>query len=166
MGSMPEWAWPFLVSHGVSTLSCIPYTSGNGNYTWGGCETKCTNPNTPMTMYYAANYTHVGSLLFPSKHVDEIMRALMQGPLDVTFIVYKDFYQYQPGQVYRHQSGAFDGLHSVKLIGWGQASDGTPYWTVQNSWGPSWGDNGYFKIVRGQDECMIESQVYMGWAKL
>ena len=31
------------------------------------------------------------------------------------------------------------------------------YWIVQNSWGPSWGDNGTFKILRGKDECGIET---------
>jgi len=32
-----------------------------------------------------------------------------------------------------------------------------PYWIVQNSWGASWGDNGTFKILRGKDECGIET---------
>ena len=31
------------------------------------------------------------------------------------------------------------------------------YWIVQNSWGASWGDSGTFKILRGKDECNIET---------
>ena len=31
-------------------------------------------------------------------------------------------------------------------IGWGSES-GTDYWIIENSWGSSWGDAGFFKIV-------------------
>ena len=33
------------------------------------------------------------------------------------------------------------------------------YWKIANSWNPYWGEKGYFRIVRGVDECGIESQV-------
>jgi hypothetical protein len=29
---------------------------------------------------------------------------------------------------------------------------------IANSWNADWGDNGYFRIIRGQDECGIESR--------
>lgn len=50
--------------------------------------------------------------------------------------------------------------HAVVCVGWGvDTTDGkeTPYWIMQNTWGSSWGDNGFFKIRRGTDECAIES---------
>jgi len=33
-------------------------------------------------------------------------------------------------------------------MGWG-VQDGTPYWLCANSWNSDWGDNGFFKILRG-----------------
>ena len=42
MGSMPEWAWPFLVKHGVATLNCMPYVSGNGSVP-RHCEKQCAD---------------------------------------------------------------------------------------------------------------------------
>ena len=85
----------------------------------------------------------------------------MTGPLDATFIVYADFDEYQPGEIYSHKSGSIVGLHSVKIVGWGE-KENVKYWTVQNSWGSNWGDHGFFKIVRGEDDCMFESQVFYG----
>lgn len=33
---------------------------------------------------------------------------------------------------------------------------------IANSWNSDWGDNGYFKILRGEDHLGIESQISAG----
>lgn len=35
---------------------------------------------------------------------------------------------------------------------------------VANSWGTQWGENGYFRIRRGVNECEIEDFVLGAWA--
>jgi hypothetical protein len=44
------------------------------------------------------------------------------------------------------------------LIGWGaDAETKKPYWIVRNSYGPKWGKNGDFMLVRGTNAFGVES---------
>jgi len=59
-------------------------------------------------------------------------------------MVFRDFMTYKSG-IYVYTSGEPLGGHAVKMIGYGR-ENGIDYWICANSWGPNWGDNGYFKI--------------------
>lgn len=107
-----------------------------------------------------------------------------------TMRVYHDFFSYQEG-IYKHTPLAGSdrtGYHSVRIVGWGEEySFGgmQKYWVhiqqqlffcnylltirfqkVANSWGSHWGENGYFRIVRGQNECEIETFVLATWPEI
>lgn len=58
----------------------------------------------------------------------------------------------------QHVTGSYEGGHAIRIVGWG-TEDGVAYWKVANSWNPYWGENGYFRILRGKNECGIEGQV-------
>jgi len=39
--------------------------------------------------------------------------------------------------------------HGVLLIGFGTDTDlNTDYWLLKNSWGPSWGESGFFRLQK------------------
>ncbi|KAF6777343.1 hypothetical protein AHF37_03285 [Paragonimus kellicotti] len=44
--------------------------------------------------------------------------------------------------------------HAGLTVGYGTEDD-VPYWIVKNSWGERWGENGYFRIYRGDGTCGI-----------
>ncbi|CAG9313979.1 unnamed protein product [Blepharisma stoltei] len=147
-GGYADLAWRFMKDTGVPTYSCVPYIAADGT-----CPTKCADGS--ALQFYKA--TSVNTYSGPSS----IQAAILAGgPVEVTFQVYKDFMSYSGG-IYKHTKGEFVGNHCVKIIGWGNQS-GTNYWIVANSWGTSWGLQGFFWIAFGQ--CGIDSQGVAGSA--
>jgi len=55
--------------------------------------------------------------------------------------------------------------HVVELVGWGTDKAGNAFWTIRNSWGTQWGNDGFMNIVRdsntgplGTGNNLLESQ--------
>ncbi|XP_063826419.1 cathepsin B-like [Ostrinia nubilalis] len=84
----------------------------------------------------------------------------MKGPVTTSFYLCEDFFNYKYG-VYKYTGGKVLGLHSIKLLGWGEER-GVAYWLAANSWNEYWGDKGFFKIIRGINHLGIESMAYAG----
>jgi cathepsin B len=77
-------------------------------------------------------------------------------------MVYEDFINWSGKGVYKWDGKSEKyGGHAVVIVGWGE-TETEKYWIVRNSWGNSWGDEGYFKILRGENHCEIEENVFTG----
>lgn len=162
-GGLTLNAYKFMTNSGVDTDACTPYTSGKTGRA-EKCTQQCTAPGEEFHLAYSTTaYSLAGKNR--NETIENIQRDIMEyGSVSISFIVYTDFTEFfakNPKGVYRRNPSSYArGGHAVKAIGWGVTEDAskTPYWIIANSWGESWGDNGYFKIVRGEDDSNIESR--------
>jgi len=181
-GGFPGSAWSFWVRHGIvtggpysSNIGCQPYqiepcehhVNGTRMPCSGGgqtpkCQKTCTNAAYKVPFN---DDRHFGKNSYSIKRNEDQIKAELykNGPVEAAFTVYEDFVSYKSG-VYQHVAGKALGGHAIRILGWG-VENGTPYWLIANSWNSDWGDNGYFKILRGKDHLGIESQISAGIPK-
>jgi cathepsin L len=133
-GSIPELAFDYVKQSGLALEKDYPYL---------GRDSPC---NTTQASKSAASIT--GYVKLVQNDYDSVMTALATiGPLAVNVWA-------MPFQSYR--SGVFNGCnykmnmdidHVMQLVGYGTDA-GKDYWIVRNSWGSSWGENGYIRLAR------------------
>lgn len=182
-GGFPEAAWQYWKEEGLvtggqynSNQGCEPYTIKACDHHVVGHLDPCAKTITPTPKCakkceagYNVTYKadkHFGASAYAVKRSEtEIMTEIMNnGPVEAAFTVYEDFLAYKTG-VYKHTTGQALGGHAVKILGWGTENN-MKYWIVANSWNPDWGNMGFFNILKGEDECGIESGIVAGEPKL
>ena len=116
------------------------------------------------------------SMLTNKSRLDENVVAIMEdvydnGPVSCIIKVYvpldsRNFYNHKAGVYgygWKSEPTQTDGYHAINIVGWGEEIIKgvlVKYWIVRNSWGPSWGTNGYAKILRGDNFAMIEADCW------
>lgn len=152
-GGFPYLIGKYVQDFGIVDESCFPYT---------GTNSPCNLPANCGRMY-TAEYGYVGGFYGGCSETAMMLELVKNGPIGVALEVYPDFMHYKGG-IYHH-TGLSDSInpfeltnHAVLLVGYGRChKTGQKYWIVKNSWGSGWGEDGYFRIRRGSDECAIES---------
>ncbi len=179
-GGYPGTAWDYFQSTGLVTggdynskQGCYPYQIAACDHHVVGslppCSGEGATPQCEQSCQNGADWKgdkHFGASSYsvPSDEASIKAEIFAHGPVEAAYTVYEDFVSYKTG-VYQHVTGQVLGGHAVKILGWG-TENGTPYWLVANSWNADWGDKGFFKILRGSDECGIEDGVVAGLPKL
>ena len=144
-GGYEDYVWAYFRSHGAPLDSCDTYVSGETGESYE-CPLDCSS------QYFVTNITRYYT------PIDIQAAIISSGPVHSSFEVYQDFFAYQSG-VYRHLKGGFEGMHAIKIVGWG-VQGATNYWIVANSWGPQWGIDGFFWIAFGN--CGIDDKAIAG----
>ncbi|RCN47338.1 papain family cysteine protease, partial [Ancylostoma caninum] len=178
-GGWPIMAWHYFVEKGICTGGaygekdvCKPYEISpcghhkNETY-YGECDEDAKTPKCVRKCQDGYPRTYKDDKIFGKSayslpnSVSAIQRDIMKnGPVVAAFTVYSDFMQYRSG-IYKHTAGGEVGGHAVKIIGWGTEKD-VPYWIIANSWNSDWGEDGFFRMIRGENDCEIEENIVAG----
>lgn len=137
------------------------------DYPYKGVQSTCKSDPSKYVNMKVTGYKKLGSQsTWLSPCDEEEMKELLykNGPLLVA-LNSAPLITYMSGIIdegtYRCPAEGVDIL--ALLIGYGHdESSKKDYWIVQNYWGKSWGENGFFRIRRGNGTCNINSYVFTG----
>jgi C1A family cysteine protease len=134
-GGLMDDAFEYIIKNGgIGSEESYPYTARDG---------KCKKVTSVATV---SKYTDV-------KKNDEsgLMSAVNIEPVAVA-VDASAWSSYKKGVMSGPCGKSLD--HGVLAIGYGDDGS-TPYWLVKNSWGTSWGEQGFIRLVRNKNECGI-----------
>ncbi|CAL6000948.1 Cathepsin_B [Hexamita inflata] len=132
-------------------ISCVSYKSGSTGEQLK-CQTSCDD-GSAMKVVNSVAFQDVCS------GEESIMNALNNGTIQTQMDTHQDFFYYTGG-IYKHVFGEYEGRLMVIIVGYGEENN-TKFWIVRNTWGTAWGEQGYFRIERGTNQCLIEQQCFL-----
>jgi len=143
-GGLMDNAFEWIEKNPLCTEADYPYTSGSG--TTGTCKKTCTGQVT------VSGFTDV-----PSRDEDALKSAVAKQPVSIAIEADKSAFQLYKSGVLDSTSCGTKLDHGVLVVGYG-TDDGTDYWKIKNSWGSTWGEDGYIRMVQGKNMCGLAMQ--------
>jgi C1A family cysteine protease len=135
-GGEMDGAFHYAIDNGICSETDYPYVSGN-TQTSESCASSSCNPVT--TISGCAD-------VLPNNQV-VLKEAVAIGPVSIAIEADTRYFQSYSGGILTSSSCGTNLDHGVLIVGYG-VENGIKYWLVKNSWGTSWGENGYVKILR------------------
>ncbi|KAK2162504.1 hypothetical protein LSH36_97g03030 [Paralvinella palmiformis] len=131
-------------NHGIDTENSYPYEAQDDS-----CRYRSS----------ARGASDIGYIMIEKGDEAALQQAISEvGPVSVAIDAsHRSFHLYQSGIYLEPNCSRTETDHAVLVVGYG-VEDGQDYWLVKNSWGTSWGLDGYIKMARNKDnQCAIAS---------
>jgi len=125
-----------IANNGIDSESSYPYEAKNGQ-----CRFNAANVAGSV-----ASYSNVAS-----GDENALATAGQTGPVSVAIDASQNSFQFYTNGVYYEPACSSSSLdHGVLMVGAG-VDGGASYWLVKNSWGTSWGMNGFIEMARNRN---------------
>ena len=153
----------FFRMNGAVTEQCAPYRLQR--------YINANNEKPVPIRYYCPSSCSDGSPFQPSirrllgyrklNNDFEIISALRDGPVIAGLYAITSFKSTYRCGIYCSTRNEFRKIngHAVEIVDYG-TTEGVKFWVVKNSWGSTWGENGYFRIIRGDPILSRFNQYY------
>lgn len=133
-GSIPELAFNWSATAGMPLEKTLPYTGRDAT-----CEP------------YTAAVINSGYVKLPENDAVALETAIASiGPMAVN--VAASSWSRYGGGIYNSGCTANDCTLNHIVAAYGYDTDGDGYWLIRNSWGGSWGEAGYMRLSRANDD--------------
>jgi len=123
-GGLMDYAFQYVIAKGITTEAKYPYKAVDQT-----CKTQGGT-------FKISKYTDVAS-----GNCNSLKTAVAGQPVAIG--VDAEEWQFYSGGVFNNCGSQLD--HGVLAVGY----QGTSYWIVKNSWGGSWGEQGYIRLANG-----------------
>jgi C1A family cysteine protease len=144
-GGLMDNAFKYVEQSGLCTEAAYPYTATSSKT----CKASSCGVSAYSKITGYKDVTH---------NENSLGAAVDIGPVSVAIEADQAAFQ-------MYKSGVFDAPcgtnldHGVLVVGYGHdTTSNLDYWKVKNSWGTSWGEAGYIRMVRNKDECGIANE--------
>ena len=134
-GGQMDSAFKFIINEGQCSDSVYPYTSGTTK-TAGTCK-QCDS-----VVKFSSCYD-----VTPNDQI-ALKGAVAKNPVVIAIEADTRYFQSYSSGILTDAAKCGKSLdHAVEILAWG-SENGVDYWTIRNSWGPDWGENGYVRLAR------------------
>ena len=162
-GGEPVFAFSWMHYNEVTDETCSIYRArGHDNGIQCTPITKCRNcdPHEPCFVPDEYLVYRVDEFAHFEGEQEMLQEIYQRGPIACGIAVTQGMEDYTGG-IFEDKTGDYDVVHEVSIVGFGE-ENGVPFWTIRNSWGTHWGEDGFMRLVRGKNNLAIESDC--AWA--
>jgi C1A family cysteine protease len=132
VGGLFADGYAYVKQYGLELNSSYPYVAN---------DTECAYDSNQVAV-------RISGTISAERSAAGLKAALMTGPASISLYASEPGFRAYKSGIYNNATCPTSVNHAVQTVGWGydQAAN-LNYFIVRNSWGPTWGDQGYIKIA-------------------